>query len=149
MKTALAAAVILAMFGTSGVKAGSIIELGDSDQIRSVILLGDDDPCMDGGCASEEDVEVVDAGSAAGSSGALVDQYGMPTNMPVVMRPSMDTPAAQPAPDASVPATAPEAAPQPTPVAETPQPQPVQVENEGQPEQPQPRSDMQDGNEPQ
>ena len=145
MKTALAAAVILAMFGTSGVKAGSIIELGESDQISSVIMLGDDDPCMDGGCGSEEDVEVVDAGSAAGSSGALVDQYGMPTNMPVVMRPSMDAPAADPAPEAPAPA----AAPQPTPVAETPQPQPVNVDNQGQTEQPQPRSDMKDGNEPQ
>lgn len=118
MKTALAAAVILAMFGTSGVKAGSIIELGESDQISSVIRLGDDDPCMDGGCGSEEDVEVVDAGSAAGSGGALVDQYGMPTNMPVVMRPSMDAPAA--APDAAAAA--------PAPVAETPQPEPVKVE---------------------
>jgi hypothetical protein len=120
MKTALAAAVILAMFATTGVKAGSIIELGDSGQISSVILLGDGDECMD--CGSEDDVEMVDAGSAAGSSGALVDQYGMPTNMPVVMRPSVDAPAAQPAPDAAAPAAT------PAPVAETPQPQPVKVE---------------------
>jgi hypothetical protein len=117
MKTALAAAVILAMFATSGVKAGSIVELGDSAQISSIIMLGDDDPCMDGGCGAEEDVEMVDAGSAAGSSGALVDQYGMPTNMPVVMRPSVDAPA-----DASAPAAT------PAPVAETPQPEPVKVE---------------------
>lgn len=119
MKTALAAAVMLVMFGTCGVKAGSIVELGDSDQISSIIMLGDE--CMD--CGVEEDVEVVDAGSAAGSSGALVDQYGMPTNMPVVMRPSMDAPAeATPSPDAAAPAVA---TPQ---TVETPQPEPVKVE---------------------
>ncbi|MCX7671452.1 MAG: hypothetical protein N2439_15450, partial [Anaerolineae bacterium] len=87
MKTALAAALLIAVFGMGGARAGSIIELGESGQVSSIIMLGDDDPCAEGACGSEEDVEVVDAGSAAGSSGALVDQYGMPTNMPVVMRP--------------------------------------------------------------
>lgn len=144
MKTALAAAVLIAAFGLGSAKAGSIVELGGSGQISSIIMLGEDDPCAEGGCGSEEDIEVVDAGSAAGSSGALVDQYGMPTNMPVVMRPSMDTPAAsEPAQAASAPAAA------PAPVVETPQPEPVKVEQQGQAEQPQPRSDMQDGGSPQ
>lgn len=140
MKTALAAAVLIAVFGLGGAKAGSIVELGESGQVSSIIMLGDDEPCAEGACVSEEDIDVVDAGSAAGSSGALVDQYGMPTNMPVVMRPSMDSPTAQPMLDA--PASA--AVPAPVPVTETPQPQPVKVENDGQPAQPQPRSDMQD-----
>lgn len=147
MKTALAAAVLVAAFGLGSAKAGSIVELSGSGEISSIITLGDDDPCAEGGCGSEEDIEVVDAGSAAGSSGALVDQYGMPTNMPVVMRPSMDSPTAQPTPDAS--ASAPVTAPQSTPVADTPQPEPVKVEPQGQVEQPQPRSDMQDGGNPQ
>jgi hypothetical protein len=145
MKTALAAAVLVAVFGMGGAKAGSIIELGESDQVSSIIMLGDDAPCAESACDPEEDIEVVDAGSAAGSSGALVDQYGMPTNMPIVMRPSMDTPVAEPVPDAAAPATT----SAPAPAAETPQPVKVEEAPQGQAEQPQPRSDMQDGNEPQ
>jgi hypothetical protein len=120
MKTAFAAAVIFAGFGLGGASAGSIVELRASNEISSVIELGDPDPCADGACGSEEDVEMVDAGSAAG--GALVDQYGMPTKMPVVMRPSVDSPATQPAPAAGAPATA--TAPQ----TQTPQPEPVKAE---------------------
>lgn len=122
MKTALAAAVMIAVFGTGSAKAGSIIELDGTGEISSVIMLGEPDPCFAEACAAEEDVEIVDAGSAAGSSGALVDQYGMPTNMPVVIRPSMDMPAADPAPQPAAPA---EAA---APAAAAPQPEPVKVE---------------------
>jgi hypothetical protein len=131
MKTALAAVVLLAAFGTGGAKAGSIVELGGTGEVSSIIMLGNDDPCAEGACGSQDDVEVVDAGSAAGSSGALVDEYGMPTKMPVVMRPSMDAPVAQPTPDASAPAAT------PAPEAQTPQPEPVKMEPAPQVETPQ------------
>ncbi len=93
----------------------------------SIIMIGTPDPCDDGGC--EEDVAAVE--SKSDSNAALVDAYGMPTSMPVIIRPSVETPAAQapaaatPAPAATTPA-APAATPETTAAAPAePAPAPV------------------------
>jgi pyruvate dehydrogenase E2 component (dihydrolipoamide acetyltransferase) len=79
----------------------------------SIIMIGTPDPCDDGGCA-EEVAAVESTDTKSDSNAALVDAYGMPTSMPVIMRPSVDTPAAQasfmPAP---LPAATTSAAPTP------------------------------------
>ena len=89
----------------------------------SIIMIGTPDPCDNGAC--EEDVASVE--SQGDSNSALVDAYGMPTSMPVIMRPSVEittaaaavAPAIVPAP-AATPAEAAAATPAPAPVAQAP-----------------------------
>ncbi|MGB8819081.1 MAG: hypothetical protein WCC66_14285 [Rhizobiaceae bacterium] len=134
MNRALAAAVILTGLSLTGnAFAGSIIALGgDQASISSIIKLGEPDPCASNACGAEE-VTAADPESATAAGSALVDQNGMPTNMPVVMRPSMDT-APVDAPAAAAPVADPAAVtpqtPEPEPVKMEPAPQPVQVEGQ-------------------
>lgn len=126
--------------------AGSIVELGDTpaEEISSIVYLGDPDPCANGGCEAADEKPASDG--ASDSNAALVDIYGMPTNMPVIMRPSMDTP-----PAADVPAAEPAPAPaastepqqpkqEPAPVVEQPKQEPAPQPEQPAPEQPQPAS---------
>lgn len=123
--------------------AGSIVELGDTpeEQVSSIIYLGEPDPCADGAC--DDDAEVISADADNDSNAALVDIYGMPTNMPVIMRPSMDAPAAADVPAAQpAPAAAPSTEPQqpkqePEPVVEQPKQEPAPVAEQPAAEQPQ------------
>ncbi len=131
---ALAAALLFSGMFAGSASASSILVLGDTppEAASSIITLGDPDPCADDACAEEA---VASADPSADSNAALVDIYGMPTNMPVIMRPSMDTPDAPAATAAADPAaTAPAAAPapaqqqpvqQPAPVVETPKVEPA------------------------
>ncbi|MGL4488742.1 MAG: hypothetical protein ACRCU5_04780 [Rhizobiaceae bacterium] len=73
----------------------------------SIIMIGTPDPCDNGGC--EEEVAEVEP--TADRNAALVDAYGMPTNMPVIMRPTTDVSAVPAAQTASAPATSEPAAP--------------------------------------
>lgn len=140
---ALAAALLVSCMFAGSASASSIIELGDESlsSVSSIIALGDPDPCADNGCGDED---VASAGSSDDSNAALVDIYGMPTNMPVIMRPSMDTPSAPASTAAADPAATAPAAPasatqQPQPVVEAPKMEPApaveQPVNEGQQQQ--------------
>ena len=142
---ALAATLLVSCMFAGSASASSIIELGDESlsSVSSIITLGDPDPCADNACGDED---VASADSSDDNNAALVDIYGMPTNMPVIMRPSMDTPAAPATTAAADPAATPPAAPasqqptqQPEPVVETPKMEPAPaVErpgNEGQQQQ--------------
>jgi hypothetical protein len=83
----------------------------------SIIMIGTPDPCDNGSC--DEEVAVIEANGD--SNAALVDAYGMPTSMPVIMRPSVETPSA-PAATSSAPVET------PTPVTATPAaPAPVEA----------------------
>jgi hypothetical protein len=102
----------------------------------SIIMIGTADPCDDGGC--EEDVAVIEAKDD--NNAALIDAHGMPTSMPVIIRPSVATPSVEtPAAAAATPAApaAQPAKPAPTPVVQvepTPAPAPMeQAANEGTP----------------
>jgi hypothetical protein len=112
------------LFSTSAL-ASSVLVLGDTPKsdISSIVYIGDPDPCADNACGTDE--PAVDEASNDDNA-ALVDSYGMPTHMPVIMRPSVDngtpeapkdTAAAKPAdtakPDAAATPTAP-ATPAPT-----------------------------------
>jgi hypothetical protein len=114
MKTvnAFAAALLFGTMFAGNASASSIIELGSepSASSPSIVHLGDPDPCADNACGTDKEVAAV--GTKKDSNAALIDAFGMPTNMPVIMRPSMDTPSA-PAASASAPA-----APAPTAQAE-------------------------------
>ena len=140
---ALAATLLVSCLFAGSASASSIIELGDEplNSVSSIIVLGDPDPCADYGCGDED---VASAGSSDDSNAALVDIYGMPTNMPVIMRPSMDTPSAPATTAATDPAATAPAAPasatqQPQPVVEAPKMEPApaveQPVNEGQQQQ--------------
>jgi pyruvate dehydrogenase E2 component (dihydrolipoamide acetyltransferase) len=84
--------------------APAFAEAGDNEITYispSIIMIGTPDPCEDGGC--EEDVAAVE--EKKDNNAALVDAYGMPTSMPVIIRPSVDAPTAQaPADAAAAPA---------------------------------------------
>lgn len=132
---ALAATLLVSCLFAGSASASSIIELGEESlsSVSSIITLGDADPCADNACGDED---VASADSADDSNAALVDIYGMPTNMPVIMRPSMDTPSAPETTAAADPAATPPAAPatgtqqptqQPAPVVETPKMEPAPV----------------------
>ncbi len=123
---ALAATLLVSCLFAGSASASSIIELGDESlsSVSSIIALGDPDPCAENGC---DDENVASAGPSDDSNAALVDIYGMPTNMPVIMRPSMDTPTTTAAADPAATAPAAPATPtqQPAPVVETPKMEPA------------------------
>ncbi len=129
--TALGAALLLGSLFAGSASASSIIMLGDqpSNSRSSIIRLGDPDPCADHACDAQDEL----ASANSDSNAALVDAFGMPTNMPVIMRPSMDTPPAPPATTAAVtppaaPATATQQpAQQPEPVVQHPKAEPAPV----------------------
>ena len=135
MKTvnAFAAALLVGTMFAGNASASSILMLDETpaDAVRSFVHLGDPDPCADDACADEP--EVISADTSSDSNAALVDSFGMPTNMPVIMRPSMDTPQAPAAVTASAPAAAAPAAAtqqpkqQPQPIVETPKVAPAPV----------------------
>ena len=77
------------LFSTAAL-ASSVIALGDTPKsdISSIVYVGDPDPCADNACGTDEPA-VEEASND--SNAALVDAYGMPTNMPVIMRPSVDS----------------------------------------------------------
>lgn len=134
MKTvnAFAAAVLLGTMFAGNASASSIVMLGEtpSGAVSSIVHLGEPDPCADNACGDEP--EVVSADPSGDSNAALVDSFGMPTNMPIIMRPSMDTPEAPPATTASAPAAAAPAGAsqpkqQPEPVVQTPKTEPAPV----------------------
>lgn len=113
------------LFSTSAL-ASSVLVLGDTPKsdISSIVYIGDPDPCADNACGTDE--PVVEEASNDGNA-ALVDSYGMPTHMPIIMRPSVDngTPAAPVETATAKPTdtTKPEAAatpPTPAPAAPTP-----------------------------
>jgi hypothetical protein len=118
LKTVAAGLLLSAMASGS-----AFAENGDNEITYispSIIMIGAPDPCDNGGC--DEDVAVIEA--SGDSNAALVDAYGMPTSMPVIMRPSVETPAASPTPAATTtaPAATPASAATPAPVAATPAP---------------------------
>ena len=121
------------LFSTSAL-ASSVLVLGDTPKsdVSSIVYIGDPDPCADNACGTDE--PAVEDASNDGNA-ALVDSYGMPTHMPIIMRPSVDAgtpeapktasakPETTPKPDAASKPAAPAAA---TPVAATPvKPTPV------------------------
>lgn len=109
---AVSALMFAGLLASGSASASSIIELGnEGDAVASsIIALGDPDPCADNGCGDETDIAAEDTGS---NSPALIDSFGMPTNMPVIMRPSMDGGAGP----AEAPADPAAAAPNPQPAA--------------------------------
>jgi hypothetical protein len=122
---AVAAALLFGGMFAGSASASSIIMLGDapSGAMSSVISLGDPDPCADHACDPQDDV--ASAGSTSDSNAALVDSFGMPTNMPVIMRPSVDAPTAPAATTAAADPAAPAATPAPAQQQPVQQPEPV------------------------
>ncbi len=110
------------LFSTTAL-ASSVLVLGDTPKsdVSSIVYLGDPDPCADNACGTDE--PVVEEASNDGNA-ALVDSYGMPTHMPIIMRPSVDngTPEAPKETAAAKPADTakPDAAATPAPAAPTP-----------------------------
>ena len=129
MKTvnAFAAALLLGTMFAGNASASSILMLDETSPtaVSSIIRLGEPDPCADNACGDEP--EVISADTSGDSNGALVDSFGMPTNMPIIMRPSVDKQETPATTTASAPAAA---APsgvtqQPAPVVETPKMEPA------------------------
>jgi hypothetical protein len=124
LKTLAASALLSALAA-----APAFAQSGDNEITYispSIIMIGTPDPCDNGGC---EEPTVITA--KADGNAALVDANGMPTSMPVIMRPSVDTTVIMPAPEtAAAPAIAPAApatAAEPTPeVTAEAAPAPVQ-----------------------
>lgn len=119
------------LFSTSAL-ASSVQVLGDTPKsdISSIVYIGDPDSCADNACGTDE--PAVEEASNDGNA-ALVDSYGMPTHMPVIMRPSVDAgtpdapkqtaaakPDSTPKPDAASKTPAPVAAAPAAPAASTP-----------------------------
>lgn len=90
MKLALAALTILAASAVSA-KAESGADCPLPPASPSIVYLGD--VCE---FTQEEEVTVIEA-AITDHNAALVDQYGMPTSMPVIMRPGVDTAKVTPA----------------------------------------------------
>jgi hypothetical protein len=106
------------LFLSAMASSSAFAENGDNEITYispSIIMIGTPDPCDNGGC--DEEVAVIEANGD--SNAALVDAYGMPTSMPVIMRPSVETPSA-PAATSSAPVATPAPAATPAPVAATP-----------------------------
>ncbi len=114
-KTLALGLLVGGLFSTSAL-ASSVQVLGDTpkSEISSIIYIGDPDPCADNACGTDE--PVVEEASNDGNA-ALVDSYGMPTHMPIIMRPSVDdgTPEAPKQTAAAKPQTTPKPAAATTP----------------------------------
>ena len=118
------------LFSTSAL-ASSVLVLGDTPKsdVSSIVYIGDPDPCADNACGTDE--PAVEEASNDGNA-ALVDSYGMPTHMPIIMRPSVDAgtpeapktaaakPDSTPKPDAASKPTTAAAPAAPTPVTPAP-----------------------------
>ncbi len=115
----LALGLLAAGFSLSSASASSLASDGPMQKKAwpSIIYLGDPDPCGNNACEPQEAA----AEPVSDKNAALVDAFGMPTHMPIIMRPSMDqgTPAATAAAKAAVAATANAKTPV-TPAAPTP-----------------------------
>lgn len=119
----LALGLFAASFSLSCASASSLVSDGASQEKAwpSIIYLGDPDPCANNACEPQQAA----AEPLSDKNAALVDAFGMPTHMPIIMRPSMDdgTPSATAVPKApatpAVPATADAKTPV-TPAAPTP-----------------------------
>jgi hypothetical protein len=88
----------------------------------SVIQIGSVDPCDNGACDEEEVASTEEPGDR---NGALIDAYGMPTSVPVVIRPTVINQTSSEKSAAPVEQAAPEAAPTPE-VAAAPAAAPVE-----------------------
>ena len=106
------------LFSTSAL-ASSVLVLGDTPKsdVSSIVYIGDPDPCADNACGTDE--PMVEEASNDGNA-ALVDSYGMPTHMPIIMRPSVN----DGTPDApkQTAAAKPDTTPKPDAASKTPAP---------------------------